>query len=347
MKTRLVVFAAAGIVACACWSPVFAQATGPGGGGMGTPGGQPMGNHMGQNNMTQEQFNQVQEYADQAKRLTKEDKAKGKTLADLLAEDKAAAAAMTATMPLSCQVDEAMLAAQGPETIDGKTVNTKTYEAACANGMGYFLTALDPGKPFGMSCFAADATHAADVAAGRPPGTTCQLPPNADLNAMATAVLSHAGTSCTVKAHRWVGQNSATNTEFDEMACADGTGYMVALALPGSAAPVRVTTCHDSAMRGLPCKLSDNGVPVLTLQTFKDALAQHNIACNANSEGDMHFFGQETGPKRYVVEFRCAQAPGGLVAFIPLNGNRAPFETLDCKAAAKKYSVKCSLTKTN
>ena len=53
----------------------------------------PTGNHMGQNNMTQDQFNQMADYADTAKRLTKEDKAKGKTIADLLAEDKAAATA--------------------------------------------------------------------------------------------------------------------------------------------------------------------------------------------------------------------------------------------------------------
>jgi len=54
--------------------------------------------------------------------------------------------------------------------------------------------------------------------------------------------------------------------------------------------------------------------------------------------------GQENVLKRYVVEFQCPQQPKGLVAFIPLNGNTAKFETLDCKAAAKK-GVTCQLTK--
>ncbi|HEY0282537.1 MAG TPA: hypothetical protein VGC27_07940, partial [Rhizomicrobium sp.] len=232
---------------------------------------------MGTYNLTAEQFNKLQDYADFSNRLSKEDKASGKTLADLLAEDKAAASALAAKMLPSCQVNEAILAAQGAVTVNGKPVNTKTYEAACANGMGYFLVSQDVGDPYAISCFAADATRAADVAAGRTPGAVCQLPSNIDVNAMATSLLNHAGTNCTVSDHRWVGQSSATKTEYNEVVCTDHSGYMLAIALPGSNATVRVSTCHDAAMRGLPCKLSAGGGAVITLQTFRDALEQHKI----------------------------------------------------------------------
>ena len=59
---------------------------------VGAPGGTPSnmttgGSHMG-TSMNQETFNKLQDYADQAKRLTKDDKAKGKTLEQVLAAAK-------------------------------------------------------------------------------------------------------------------------------------------------------------------------------------------------------------------------------------------------------------------
>jgi len=315
---------------------------GAGASAAGNSGAMPMGNHMGQNNMTQDQFNQIADYADQSKRLTKADKAKGKTLADLLAEDKVNAEALVKSMPLACEVTDALLSAQGPTTVDGKAVDTKTYEVACSNGMGYFLISQEPGTPYGFSCFAADATRAEDVTAGRPPGAVCRLPANAEMKALATALMTEAGTSCAVRDYKWVGQSAAAKTEFDEVACTGGQGYIVTSALPGSTKPIHAVRCPDSAKQGLPCKLSDNGPPAVTLQTFIDAIGQHKVACDANDK-NTRLIGQETARKRYVVEFKCTQQPKGLVAFIPLSGNTAPFETADCTAAAKR-GIACTLS---
>jgi len=343
MRTRFLLVAVAGLAVGAYVQPCLAQNAGGGSSQVGVGGTTvPLGSQMGHGTMTQEQFNQLQDYADLAHRLTKEDKAKGRTLDDLLAQDKVDAAALVATMPFSCNVASAILAAEGPETMDGKAVDTKTYEVACADGMGYFLVSQTPGSPYGISCFAADAAHAADVAAGRKPGTVCALPANTNINAMATQMMTRAGTPCAVMNHQWHGQSSATSTEFDEVKCGDDAGYMLAVALPGSKAGVRVSTCHEAAMQGLPCKLSDNGAAVISLQVFKDALGQHKIVCDAGAQ-DMHVFGQETVQKRYVVEFRCPQRPAGLVAFIPVEGNRAPFEAIDCATAARRR-VMCTLT---
>ena len=309
-----------------------------GGSGMGTSGSVTNTRDL----MSQEQFNKLTEYADRAKRLTKEDKAKGKSLEDMLAEDRAAATALTKAMPLSCEVADAMLIAQGPDTVDGKTVDTKTYEAACTNGMGYFLISRESLAPYGFSCFAADATRLADVAAGRKPGAICQLPSNADMRVAAGKVLNTAGISCAVRDYRWVGQNAANHTEFDEIACIDGKGYIMIAALPGAAIPVHVETCNQSAGRGLPCKLSDNGALPVTLKTFREALAAQKIACDATDQ-TTRVIGQENAKKRYVIEFQCSQQPKGLVAFIPLAGSTsAPFEAIDCKTAVKR-GVVCAL----
>jgi hypothetical protein len=319
--------------------PGQGQITSPGGG---IPVG---GNNMGRGTMTQEQFNKVVEYADQAKRLTKEDKEKGKTLADLLAEDKAAAIELVKSMPLTCDVSEAMLVAQGPDVVEGKKVETKTYEVSCSNGQGYFLVSADQIKPYGFSCFAADATRTADVSAGRKPGAVCQLPANADMKAMAGAILGKAGIQCAIKDYRYVGQNAANHTEFDEFACLNGQGYMVITALPGAQIPVHVETCNASASRGLACKLSDNGMLPVTLQMLRDALAKNNVSCDATDQS-MHVIGQENAKKRYVVEFMCSQQPKGLVAYIPLAGATAQFEALTCAEAGKR-GAKCSLNKVN
>lgn len=335
MTTRWVLLAAAVFSATLAIVPASAQV-----GGAPPASATPYGSPLGRDNMSQEQFNRLQDYAERSKRLTKDDKDKGKTLDQLLAEDKAAAAALVTKMPLNCQVDQAMLVAQGPETVDGKQVDTKTYEAACASGLGYFLISQEPGNPYGFTCFAADATRAADVAAGRKPGVVCALPTSADVNTMATNIMARAGTPCTARDHKYIGQNAAAHLEFDEVACTGGAGYILTVALPGSLQPIRIVPCHESAMNGLPCKLSDNG-SVVTMQTFKDALAQHNITCS--SDKDMRFVGRENTLKRYLVEYRCGQKPESQVAVIPLEGNTQPFETLTCKSAAAKYGVKCEL----
>jgi len=277
-------------------------------------------------------------YSSQASKPT----SKGKTKAPTQAEIMSNAQTLANSLQLSCNVSDAALVAEGPATVNGQATNTRTYEVACGSGMGYFLVSLDPGKPYGFSCFAADATRAADVAAGRTPSAVCKLTANADVKAMATAVLSRTGINCTVRGFRSVGVSTKTNTEYTEVVCNNGTGYMLGTPVPGTVGQLRVATCHGSA---ITCQLSDSGpsaaaAPAVTKQSLKDALVQHNVACDVS---DMRVVGQESVMKRYVAEFQCRQQPKGLVAFIPLNGNTAKFEALDCAAAAKR-SVTCTLT---
>jgi hypothetical protein len=313
------------------------------GGGSGSQGGSQIGNpssHMG-SALNQDQFNKLQDYADQSKRLTKDDKAAGRTLDQVLAEDKAAAATLAKSMPLSCEVTDAMKVAEGPDTVDGKTVQTQTYEAVCGNGMGYFLISQQPAKPYGFSCFASDATAKADIAAGRKPGAVCRLPANADLKLVAGKMLASSGIVCNVKDYRWAGQSSTSNIEFDEVACDNGQGYMMIVALPGTTIPVHVETCNQSAKRGLPCKLSDNGNIGPTLASFRATLAKNKIACEATDQST-RVIGQVAARKLYVVEFACPQMPKGIVAYIPQEGSNTPLEVVDCPTATKRGAV-CAL----
>jgi hypothetical protein len=56
--------------------------------------------------------------------------------------------------------------------------------------------------------------------------------------------------------------------------------------------------------------------------------------------------GQEEHLKRYVVEYRCADQPAGMIAFLPLGGNTNPYEAIDCSAAASR-SLACKFTSAN
>jgi hypothetical protein len=248
--------------------------------------------------------------------------------------------AVLASTSFACKPADAAQVAAGPETIGGKTVDTKTYEIACDGGLGYFLIAQSPEKPTGFSCFAADAARAADVAQGRKPGISCSLPANADLKAMATSALARQGKTCQVHDIRWMGQNAKAGTEFTEIACTDGAGYVLKLLQPAMAGQAMVFTCADATKQGLPCKLTNAPTATITVQTFKDALSQHGIACDATN---VRVIGKQNTSKRHVVEFQCPQQPKGLVALIPLSDSTAPFQTMDCAAAAKQ-KIGCTLT---
>ena len=138
---------------------------------------------------------------------------------------------------------------------------------------------------------------------------------------------------------KWLGQSTTSNTDFLEVACIDGTGFIVASPLPGPSLSIRVAACPDSTRQGVPCRLSDNG---LSMQTFKDAMVQHQIVCDAT---DMHPVGRESIKRRRIVEFFCPQQyPKGPVAFVPLEQGAAPFEVVDCIAAAQR-GVICTMTK--
>ncbi|GAA0566501.1 hypothetical protein [Rhizomicrobium electricum] len=336
---RMIAIAGLGLLLTATAAAAQTSPVGGGGAGSGPGGVVAPGTQMGRGNISAEDFNKLQDYVDVSKRLSGDNK--GKTVEDLMKEDKAAATALVAAMPFACQVDKAVLAAEGPATVDGKTVQTKTYETVCTNGLGYFLTSRESLPTTALSCLAADAANAADKAAGRKPGPACLQPEVADVKTIATNLMTRIGTPCTARDYRWVGNNSSAHVEFGEVACTDNTGYIVTYALPGSTAPARALSCRESNARGLPCKLSDNGGEALTPQTFRKELKQRAIACDA-ADNDVRLHGQETNLKRFVVEFKCSQHPQGLVAYLPLNGVKAPFEVVDCAGAAKR-GVTCAL----
>ena len=253
------------------------------------------------------------------------------------------AARIAKSVGLDCEVVDARLLVEGSVTVDGHDVPTSVHEVACAAGLGYLLEAQGSDKTLVISCVAAESARAADAAKGKEPGYFCALPKNRDVWAGVAALLESAGNRCTVRDLRWVGRSATTGTEYAEIACQDGKGYVLGTAVPGTPAKTTVLGCADAARRGIKCRLSDAPPPAdapAGLQVYKDALARNGVRCEI---AQLRLVGQEDHLKRYVVEYLCAGQSSAMVAFVPLAGNSNPYEAIDCSAAALDRGVACVL----
>jgi hypothetical protein len=246
------------------------------------------------------------------------------------------------SLQISCEVSEAKLIISGTRrpASGGREVETRVYEAACGGGIGYLLETQGSESPVAISCLDAEEARAADMAKGREPGFFCKLPANKDVYAIVASLISAGGgANCAVREVKAFGRSESTHTEYSEVACQDGTGFLLRTALPGSQAKTQVTSCADAAKQGIKCRMTDSG-PVetpVTMDTFKSALAQRGVSCAIDQ---LRMIGQEDHLKRYVVEYRCAGQSASLIAFIPLAGNANPYQSVDCKEAVA-YSVTC------
>ena len=254
------------------------------------------------------------------------------------------AAKLIAALQLPCDISAAQLVVSGTRKLEGKDTPVNVYETACSQSLGYLLETQGSAPPVGISCLTAEEQRSADAAKGKSPGFFCKLPENRDLYAIVAAlVASGPGAQCKVQQLQWLGRNESAHSEYSEVACADGKGYVLGVALPGSQAKPVVTRCGEEAGLGVHCRLTQTAAPAagdadVTLDTLKEALAQH-LSCKV---GPVRLIGQEDHLKRYVVEYRCTEPASGGIAFLPLAGNTNPYQTLDCSAGALR-GIACVL----
>jgi hypothetical protein len=261
------------------------------------------------------------------------------------AKAKAQSLPLLQSVQVSCEVSDAKLVVVGtrrPKS-GGREVEARVYEVACADGMGYLLETLGKEMPVAISCLSAEEARAADVSKGKEPGLFCKLPANTDVYGMLTNLIkTGANASCEVDRLQLFGRSESTHSEYSEVACKDGKGFLVRIAQPGSQAKTVVMTCAEAAKQSIKCKLTDPGPTeeAVTMQTLKEALARNGVTC---AIGQIRLIGQEDHLKRYVVEYACGDRGAAAVAFIPLAGNSNPYESLDCSSAFSRHDIICSL----
>ena len=333
--TRIsVLFAAlattAGLLACGVASGQMPPSTG------GLAGSQPQAPIGADGSLMPGDAQKVEDYVDRAHILKGQDVAKARAAA------KASSAQLVHALELNCEIAEAEPVGRGTAKSNGKSAQLEIYEVACRNGLGYLLVSQTGDAPYATSCFAADTTHAEDVAAGHKSDLYCQLDANKDVKGMATRLMAGADITCATRTLRWLGASAASHTEYTEIVCDDGRGYLIRTAQGGAVAKTTVMTCKEAADKGIKCRLTDAG-PVakpVSMETFKAALTANGVKCTVNQS---RVVGQETNRKRYVVEFQCPEHPEGVVAFIPTGDNTNKFETMDCAHAVAQH-VLCEFT---
>jgi hypothetical protein len=262
------------------------------------------------------------------------------------AKAKAQSLPLLQAVQISCDVSDAKLVIAGTRrpVSGGKEVETRVYEVACTGNMGYLLETVGKEMPIAITCLSAEEARAADVAKGKEPSFFCKLPENTNVYGMVTSmIMAGAGAQCDVGTLQLYGRSESTHSEYSEVACKDGDGFLLRIAQPGSQAKTVVMSCAEAAKQSIKCRLTDAGpveVPV-TLQTFKEALAGNGVSCDI---GQIRLIGQEDHMKRYVVEYLCANQAKSAIAFIPLAGNSNPYESLDCATALSNRDVTCTFS---
>jgi hypothetical protein len=240
------------------------------------------------------------------------------------ADPKQGLAALVAKNKPGCQLTNAR--AIGQTTDRTATV----FEVACQGGPGYSIQASFPvsaSKPATFEpCFAISPSSA----------MKCTLTDDATSAAYVTSIISKMGKPCTLKDRRYVGATS-DGSNFFEVACQDGKGYMIEQSANGDVKPAIECAIADNIGGG--CTLT-NSRQAETEQAGLYAKLAHGGGYNCDVSRYAPF--NVNVPGHEVVELACSNRPDGAVAIFPANSSeKAQF--YDC-AHSEIEGYRCSFT---
>ena len=240
----------------------------------------------------------------------------------------AEAPAIVQAAGIDCQVADARLAGKGAK--DPKTgITPSVYEVACGPGtIGYLIQTNGPNPPVIFSCLISN--YPPDM---KPNPNGCILPANMDLSAGIATIAQKAKLPCVPQAVRGIG-STTSNTIF-EVACPNGSGYMVTASVPLSVnKDAQALNClaYDAANANVKCML---GTPAARLALADAFAAKATPPCNGVK--DRRFVGLLTdGTEGY--EYACGDGKGVIVK---VDNKGAVTQTLNC---ANVPAGSCTLT---
>lgn len=211
---------------------------------------------------------------------------------------------------LPCQVSDARFVGKAPGDKKKGTPEQSYYEVACAPGsMGYVLQVAAGGPTTVFSCIEADTSPDPS----KPPSLPCVLPGNSDPKAALGPLLTKAGAACTPSAARGIGQTK-TQT-FMEVACQEGSGYIVIASAPfDGAKPLQAQNClnFDDASGNIKCTLSDKAARLKVVDSLV-ASAKNGCAIKdrrfvaTSKEGADYYEASCQDGKGYILKANGAQ----------------------------------------
>ncbi|MFZ5668656.1 MAG: hypothetical protein ACOY4K_04120 [Pseudomonadota bacterium] len=227
---------------------------------------------------------------------------------------------LVAASGIACTIEKA-------RSIGASTKNT-FFEVACQGGAGFIMQTSSPadaGQPVKMNtCLAYDDPSS---------NLYCQLTDRATQLAMVDTLMAGSGKACTIKDKRYV-LSTVAGSQFFEVACADGKGYLLERAANGSLA--RTIDCAN-APSGAECTLTDSR----EAQTEQAGLYSR-LAAKAGFPCQVEKYALFPARARglEVVELKCGDRPDGGVAVFPADG---PGKVYNC-VVAELQGYRCSFT---
>ena len=217
----------------------------------------------------------------------------------------------------------------GGDVVTADKSPAKIYEVACSEGMGYVFIAKTKSTeaPTAYNCMMA-AQPGPD---GKPTPLACKLPANAHPELGLQGLMTQTGRACQVTNARLVGLG--TSQTYYEVACKDGTGYILQAPLKAGGPPVSATTCLAFGPESkVKCTLS---TPAAQLAAV-DALAAATGKCTPK---DKRYVATDTASTDYF-EVACTDGKG-YILHADATGHLK--ETIDC-AVAGGIAGGCTMT---
>jgi hypothetical protein len=242
----------------------------------------------------------------------------------------AEAPAVVQAAGLPCQVSDARFVGKVSEDKKKGTPAQSFYEVACAPGtMGYVVQASVGAPATAFSCV--EANTSPDPA--KPPSLPCILPGNSDPKAALAPLLAKAGAQCAPTGARGIGQTK-TQT-FMEVACQEGSGYIVIASTPFDGAKgLQAQNClnFDDSNGNIKCVLTEKAARLGVVDRLATA-AKNNCAVK-----DRRF----VGTSKEGADFYEASCQDGKGYIFKANG-AALAEAWDCGHASNVLGG-CQLT---
>jgi hypothetical protein len=208
----------------------------------------------------------------------------------------------------------------------GPTPDKQVYEVSCQNGQGLvLLVPIAGGAPGADNCLAYGGAAGA---------IKCTLTTADQEIAPLDAVAASSGKCAAVKAKRYV-LTTTDGSDYFEVACGDGKGYMIQVDHTGKLADT--IACAEAFQIGGGCTLTD-ARQALTQQNavYTDLSKKAGFDCAVSK----YALFPSTDPAKDIVEMACSNRPDGGVGIFPAHG---PAHVFDC-LRSQDEGYKCSYT---
>jgi hypothetical protein len=208
----------------------------------------------------------------------------------------------------------------------GSTADQDLYEVSCQGAGGYILQAP---KAHGQA-----PTMTTCLAFGGDSNIKCTLTTADDETAALGKLVTASGAACTVKGDRYLG-STADHSDFFEVACNEGKGFMIQTDATGKASSV--TDCLKAANIGGGCTLTDTRqAQTEQAGVYTDLAKKAGFDCNVSKYADF----PPTADGSEVVELACSNRPDGGVGVFPVKGGAHVWDCL----RSETEGYKCSYT---